>query len=88
MSRVITRLTQDVQCLDSGLVMFGDRVVNLVFVVIVSLISVILFVPIFALPGLLVGGVGIFIGSRYLKAQLSVKRELRRVVHLEVCLCH
>jgi ABC-type transport system involved in cytochrome bd biosynthesis fused ATPase/permease subunit len=77
MSRVITRLTQDIQSLDSTLVMYLDGVVSLVFVVSISLISAVLFVPIFALPGVLIAGFGIFIGSRYLKAQLSVKRELR-----------
>ncbi|RXW21499.1 hypothetical protein EST38_g4368 [Candolleomyces aberdarensis] len=74
--RVITRLTQDIQSLDSTLVIYGDGVVSLVFVVSISLVSAVLFVPIFALPGLLIAGLGIFIGSRYLKAQLSVKREL------------
>ena len=77
MSRVITRLTQDIQSVDSTLVIYLDGLVSLAFVVSISLVSAVLFVPVFALPGALVAGTGIFIGSRYLKAQLSVKRELR-----------
>ncbi|KAJ2923003.1 hypothetical protein H1R20_g14092, partial [Candolleomyces eurysporus] len=77
MSRVITRFTQDIQALDSSLVSLGNVCVSVICVVAISLISAILFVPIFALPGLVIAGLGILIGGRYLKAQLSVKRELR-----------
>ena len=76
-SRVITRLTQDIQSVDTNLVIYGDGIVSLVIVVTVSLTSAVLFVPIFALPGLFVAALGIYVGSKYLKAQLSVKRELR-----------
>ncbi|RXW20112.1 hypothetical protein EST38_g5743 [Candolleomyces aberdarensis] len=76
MSRVITRLTQDIQSLDSTLVTYCEGVANLVFVASISLVSAVFFVPIFALPGLLIAGLGVLIGSRYLRAQLSVKREV------------
>ncbi|KAJ2931797.1 hypothetical protein H1R20_g5295, partial [Candolleomyces eurysporus] len=75
-SRVITRFTQDIQALDSSLVSYGNGVVSVICMVTISLTSAVLFVPIFALPGLVVAGLGILIGGRYLKAQLSVKREL------------
>jgi len=44
---------------------------------IVSLGSAVLFVPLFTIPGLFIAAIGIYIGSKYLKAQLSVRREMR-----------
>lgn len=40
------------------------------------LIAVTLFAPVFVLPGLLLGVVGGYLGNVYMKAQLSVKREM------------
>lgn len=46
-------------------------------VMIVDLISAVVFVPIFTLPGLFIAAIGMYVGSKYLKAQLSVRREMR-----------
>lgn len=40
------------------------------------LIAVTLFAPVFVIPGLLLGVVGGYLGNVYMKAQLSVKREM------------
>ena len=40
------------------------------------LIAVTIFAPIFVIPGLLLGVVGGYLGQVYMKAQLSVKREM------------
>jgi hypothetical protein len=41
--------------------------------------AVALFAPIFLVPGLVITVTGIYLGNMYLKAQLSVKREMRYV---------
>ena len=43
------------------------------------LAAVMIFSPIFLFPGILVAGIGAFIGKIYLKAQLPVKREMSKV---------
>ena len=42
----------------------------------VRLCTLLLFTPIFFFPGVLVGAIGAFAGNIYIKAQLSVKREM------------
>ena len=37
----------------------------------------VLFTPVFLLPGVLIGVLGGYIGNIYLRAQMSVKREMR-----------
>lgn len=46
----------------------------------VNLGAIVLFTPIFILPGVVVGVGGALLGSWYLRAQLSIKREMRLVV--------
>ena len=41
--------------------------------------AIILFTPVFFFPGIVVAILGAFIGNRYLRAQLSIKREMRCV---------
>jgi len=43
--------------------------------------AIVLFTPLFAFPGLGVALLGIGLGNIYLKAQLSVKREVRYVFY-------
>ena len=46
---------------------------------IAKLIASVLFTPIFIWPGLFIAAVGVYLGNIYIKAQLSTKREMRRV---------
>jgi len=39
--------------------------------------EIVLFTPIFSIPGFGIGVLGVYIGNLYLKAQLSAKREMR-----------
>ena len=39
--------------------------------------AIIVFTPLFAFPGLGVAAFGFYLGNLYLKAQMSVKREMR-----------
>jgi len=44
---------------------------------VVKLSGPVMFTPIFLLPGILIAGLGMYLGNIYLKAQMSVKREMR-----------
>ncbi|KAF9013108.1 multidrug resistance-associated ABC transporter [Cyathus striatus] len=75
-SRIITRCTQDIRSLDGPLSETFDWVVDLSIGVMTKLGSVVIISPIFIFPGMFIAGVGSLIANIYLKAQLSVKREM------------
>lgn len=50
--------------------------VELTITMIVKFIAVVYMTPVFALPGLFIGALGSWLGNIYIKAQLSVKREM------------
>jgi len=78
-ARIIARCTQDINTVD-GLLPDSVEVVLLQSMgMILKLGAIVLFTPSFLLPGVLVAMVGIYIGNVYLKAQLSIKREMRYV---------
>jgi hypothetical protein len=45
-----------------------------------KLVVVVIFTPIFLFPSMLIATFGFFLGNLYLRAQLSVKREMRYVI--------
>jgi hypothetical protein len=51
-------------------------ILGLTLSLLTNLAVVVWFSPIFALPGIVIAFIGAFAGKFYLKAQLSVKREL------------
>ncbi|KAH7904637.1 hypothetical protein BJ138DRAFT_1130879 [Hygrophoropsis aurantiaca] len=75
-SRVITRCTQDIQAIDRSLPQRLGAVVQLTVTILIKLGAIVLVTPAFLLPGIIVGAVGGFVGRIYVKAQLSVKREM------------
>ncbi|KIO02467.1 hypothetical protein M404DRAFT_9898 [Pisolithus tinctorius Marx 270] len=75
-SRVITRCTQDIRAIDGPFAQELSWVVELTISLLFKLGAVVLFTPLFLLPGVLVGVVGTWVGRIYMKAQLSVKREM------------
>ena len=54
-------------------------VVELFVYMLVKLTGPVILTPIFLLPGLLIAVLGMYLGTLYLKAQMSVKREMRCV---------
>lgn len=48
----------------------------------IKLGAIVLFTPIFIFPGLAVAVVGTVLGNWYLKAQLSIKREMRYAINI------
>ncbi|KAJ3549276.1 hypothetical protein NMY22_g935 [Coprinellus aureogranulatus] len=75
-SRVLARCTQDMRAIDgpisAGLFYFGE----ITFTMLARFASVVLFTPIFIVPGLVMAGFGGLCAQLYIQAQLSVKREM------------
>jgi len=76
-ARIIARCTQDIRTVDGQITQSLWWVLDQVIGIITKLGVIVLFTPIFVVPGVFVGFIGFFIGNLYLKSQLSVKREMR-----------
>ncbi|CAL1706378.1 unnamed protein product [Somion occarium] len=74
-SRIITRCTQDIQQIDSGLPSIINALIDYTASIVLKFTAVLLISPIFIIPGLILIVVGVSIGNVYMKAQLPVKRE-------------
>ncbi|KAF8592008.1 P-loop containing nucleoside triphosphate hydrolase protein [Ramaria rubella] len=75
-ARIIARCTQDIRAVDGPLSQHLSDVIEITLALIVKFGAVILFVPMFVLPGLATFVAGGICGQLYIKAQLSVKREM------------
>ncbi|KAH9911177.1 P-loop containing nucleoside triphosphate hydrolase protein [Epithele typhae] len=78
-SRIIARCTEDIQAVDNRVAMTTEFVVQIGVFMILKMVSVVIFSPIFLGPSLAVAFLGYNIGSIFMKAQLSVKREMSKV---------
>lgn len=76
-SRIITRCTQDIRAVDVPIAQFVEILTEFTISMITRLAVIVIFSHVFLVPGLLVVAVGAWIANFYLKAQMSVKRELR-----------
>lgn len=76
-SRIIQRLTLDIDVVDSQIMRELSNLEAVTVGMIIHLASAVLFVPLFTLPGFFVACMGMYVGSRYLKVQLSCRREMR-----------
>ncbi|KAI9059804.1 multidrug resistance-associated ABC transporter [Trametes sanguinea] len=75
-SRIITRCTQDIQCVDGPLATKLGWVIELTVSMLMKFLAVVSFSPVFTVPGAIVAALGGWCGQIYMKAQLSVKREM------------
>ncbi|KIK71390.1 hypothetical protein GYMLUDRAFT_254610 [Collybiopsis luxurians FD-317 M1] len=75
-SRVITRCTQDIRAVDGPVAMWLQAVSEISMMMLMKYIAVLVFSPIFFFPGMVVLLLGGACGQVYIKAQLSVKREM------------
>ncbi|KAF8845471.1 hypothetical protein BDN67DRAFT_993677 [Paxillus ammoniavirescens] len=75
-SRVITRCTQDIRAIDGPFAQEISWVIELTLALGFRLLAVVSLTPAFLFPGALVGVVGGWVGRIYMKAQLSIKREM------------
>ncbi|KAF9078002.1 hypothetical protein BDP27DRAFT_1207896 [Rhodocollybia butyracea] len=76
MSRIITRSTQDINSVDVAIVASLREFADVCIRLLSRLGAVLLFSPIFLLPGFFILAIGVVTGSVYFKAQMSVKREM------------
>ncbi|KIP05211.1 hypothetical protein PHLGIDRAFT_534835 [Phlebiopsis gigantea 11061_1 CR5-6] len=75
-SRVITRCTQDIQAVDGSIPNQLYGLISTTISLMVSLTAVVLYTPAFLPPALVIAVVGGLLGHLYIKAQLSIKREM------------
>lgn len=75
-SRVITRCTQDIRAVDGPISSNLQWLTDMTGMMLIKLIAVVYLTPAFILPGVLVFVLGGWCGQIYIKAQLSVKREM------------
>lgn len=75
-SRIITRCTQDIQAVDGPITDYFRSLMELSIAMLLKLTAVVVMSPIFLIPGVLVAVLGGWCGQIYMKAQLSVKREM------------
>ncbi|KAF9066068.1 hypothetical protein BDP27DRAFT_1424214 [Rhodocollybia butyracea] len=75
-SRVITRCTQDMRAVDGPVPMWLSIFTEISMMMLLKYTAVVLITPIFFFPGVIVAVLGGGIGQMYIKAQLSVKREM------------
>ncbi|PBK69165.1 hypothetical protein ARMSODRAFT_1019154 [Armillaria solidipes] len=75
-SRVITRCTQDIRALDGPVTMWFMYVVEISVTMLIKFVAVIIMTPFFLFPSVIVALAGAWCGQVYIKAQLSVKREM------------
>lgn len=78
-SRILARCTQDIRTIDTRIAQSLMWVISQSLGALVKLCIVAYLTPASFFPAVGIGLLGIWIGNLYLKAQLSVKRELRSV---------
>ncbi|KAI0768310.1 P-loop containing nucleoside triphosphate hydrolase protein [Trametes elegans] len=75
-ARIITRCTEDIQTLDNRFARTTEVLVQMTAYISMRMLSVVFFSPIFIIPSMVFAVVSGMYGRFFLKAQLSVKREL------------
>ena len=76
-ARIITRCTQDIRAVDGPIPQFFGSLTETSMTLFTKIAAIIFFTPLFVFPGLGVAAFGLYLGNLYLKAQMSVKREMR-----------
>ena len=78
--RIIARCTQDIRAVDGPIPNAIMVLTELGITLLTKLVVIVIFTPIFLLPSMFIATFGFFLGNLYLRAQLSVKREMRYVI--------
>ncbi|KAE9407351.1 P-loop containing nucleoside triphosphate hydrolase protein [Gymnopus androsaceus JB14] len=75
-SRIVTRFTQDINAIDTTIPEITKRTADLSIRLLLKLAAIVILSPIFLIPGVAALTLGFTCGTIYLKAQMSVKREM------------
>lgn len=74
--RIISRFTKDMKQIDGNFTETAIGVFTMTMGMLIKFVSVVVLVPLFSIPAILIGLIGAFIGELYIHGQLSVKREM------------
>ncbi|BEJ16010.1 hypothetical protein CspHIS471_0506150 [Cutaneotrichosporon sp. HIS471] len=74
--RIISRFTKDMRSVDGPFTELAVGVFDITMGLIIKLATIVVTVPFFSIPAIIMGVLGGFIGEMYIHAQLSVKREM------------
>ncbi|KAG8864769.1 hypothetical protein FRB96_003355 [Tulasnella sp. 330] len=74
--RIVARFTQDIRAADGPVASMMCDLMDISITMIGKVCAIVIFSPIFFIPGVLVAAIGKYIGNIYMMAQLSVKREM------------
>ncbi|KAI0672538.1 P-loop containing nucleoside triphosphate hydrolase protein, partial [Trametes maxima] len=77
-ARIIARCTEDIHTIDNQIARSTDMLVQIVLILLVKVFAIVFFSPAFIGPAILVGIAGLLIGYVFMRAQLSVKREMSK----------
>ena len=72
--RIIARFTKDIRAVDGNLATNLQDLFEMTAALIMKLIAIVYFTPLFLWPGLAFAVIGYILGTIYIAAQLSVKR--------------
>ncbi|KAH9846280.1 P-loop containing nucleoside triphosphate hydrolase protein [Lenzites betulinus] len=75
-ARIITRCTEDIQTVDDGIQKITQMVVERTAIMVLKVVAVVVFSPVFLAPSVVVAALGALLGNVYMKGQMSTKREL------------
>ncbi|QRW00074.1 ABC transporter transmembrane region [Ceratobasidium sp. AG-Ba] len=74
--RIVARFTHDMRAIDGSIPNYLEGLINQSIRIMGRLVAVLVFSPIFTMPGAFVFAIGYWIGQIYIAAQLSIKREM------------
>ncbi|KDR83043.1 hypothetical protein GALMADRAFT_866150 [Galerina marginata CBS 339.88] len=74
--RIIARCTQDIRAVDGVIPLAFLDLTELAMSMLTKIGVIVALTPLFLCPGIAVASLGLYLGNMYLKAQLSVKREM------------
>ncbi|KAF8803419.1 multidrug resistance-associated ABC transporter [Phlegmacium glaucopus] len=75
-ARIIARCTQDIDAVDGSIPGTFMLLTQVIIGTLTKLGAVVIFTPLFLIPGVAAAVLGLYLGNVYLKTQLSVKREM------------
>ena len=82
--RIIARCTQDIRAVDGPIPEAVVALTEFGITLLTKLVVIVIFTPIFVFPVVFVAMSGFFLGNLYLRAQLSVKREMRYAITVTI----
>ncbi|KAG8972657.1 hypothetical protein FRC05_009668 [Tulasnella sp. 425] len=74
--RIVARFTQDMRSVDTSVPLLFSSMVEIQISLLIHFGAVVIYSPVFLLPGLAVAAIGAWLGQVYMRAQLAVKREM------------